>query len=163
MSEQVVTNYCIQDGKVILVDEQSRNIVDRQKAIFMAKELGLDLVQIAKNEYPVCKILDAGKYKYEQKKKHKRQKVVAQKEIRLRITTDAHDLEIKNKRIREFLEDRHEVKVTILLKGRESHFRNNAVEKLRSICDMTKDISQNGTVENTSNSVWVVLKPVKKD
>lgn len=92
------------------------------KALESAREAGLDLVEVAPNERPpVCKIMDFGKFKYEQKKKTAKQKQhqVHVKEIRVRPKTGEHDIEVKVKRAREFLEHKDKVQVNVLFRGRE--------------------------------------------
>ncbi len=88
----------------------------------MARELGLDLVEISPTEHPpVCRIMDYGKYKYDQKKKQKQRvsHIAVTKEVRLRPKTDLHDRDIKIKRAIEFLEEGAKVQFTMLFKGRE--------------------------------------------
>jgi len=99
-------------------------VVTPQEAIKMAEAVGLDLVEISPGaEPPVCKIMDFGKYKYEaQKKAHearKKQKVVVLKEIKLRPNIDKHDLEIKMRAVKKFLEEGDKVKFTLRFRGRE--------------------------------------------
>ena len=92
------------------------------KAQELAREAGLDLVEVAANERPpVCKIMDYGKFKYEQKKRSSKQKQhqVQVKEIRVRPKTGDHDIEVKIKRAREFLEHKDKVLVNVLFRGRE--------------------------------------------
>ena len=95
-----------------------------QEALKIAEEHELDLVEVAPNASPVvCKIMNYGKYKYEQARKEKeskkKQKVVEVKEIRLSSTIDTHDFEFKSKNARKFLEDGNKVKATIKFKGIE--------------------------------------------
>ncbi len=94
------------------------------EAIEMATDHGLDLVEVSPNaEPPVCKILDYGKYKYEEQKKRneqkKKQKIIAVKEIKMRPGIDVHDYEVKMKNARKFLDNGDKVKVTIRFRGRE--------------------------------------------
>lgn len=94
------------------------------EAIELAADFGLDLVEVSPNaEPPVCKILDYGKYKYEEQKKKneakKKQKVIAVKEIKLRPGIDVHDYEVKMKAARKFLDHGDKVKVTVRFRGRE--------------------------------------------
>src|SRR4029078_8456544 len=92
------------------------------KAMEAARELGLDLVEVAANERPpVCKIMDYGKFNYEQNKRVTKQKThqVKVKEIRVRPKTGDHDIEVKVKRAREFLEHKDKVLVNVLCRGRE--------------------------------------------
>lgn len=95
-----------------------------REAIALAEEVGLDLVEISPNtDPPVCKILDYGKYKYEQQKKaaeaRKKQKVVDLKEIKIRPGIEDHDYEVKMRNARRFLEEGDKVKVTMRFRGRE--------------------------------------------
>jgi translation initiation factor IF-3 len=101
-----------------------RGVMTPREAIVLAEEVGLDLVEISPNaEPPVCKILDYGKYKYEQQKKaaeaRKNQKVIELKEIKLRPNIDDHDFEIKMKSAKSFLSEGDKVKITLRFRGRE--------------------------------------------
>ena len=97
-------------------------VMPTSKALEAAREAGLDLVEVAPNERPpVCKIIDYGKFKYTQKKKLSKQKQhqVHVKEIRVRPKTGDHDIEVKVKRAKEFLEHKDKVLVNVLFRGRE--------------------------------------------
>lgn len=99
-------------------------VVDVKEAQFKAHDLGLDLVEVSPNaEPPVCRIMDYGKYLYQQKRKvklsQKKQHTVSLKEIRLRPKIDVHDRDIKVKHAAEFLEKGHKVQFTMLFRGRE--------------------------------------------
>ena len=111
---------------VRLVDEQGRmvGVVTRNEALTMAEQVGLDLVEVAPGaDPPVCKILDYGKYKYEEQKKkneaRKKQKVIEVKEIKMRPGIDSHDYEVKMRAVHRFLEEGDKVKVTMRFRGRE--------------------------------------------
>ena len=104
--------------RVIGADGEQLGILQRNEAIALAKEAGMDLVEVAStSEPPVCRIMDYGKFKYEQQKKKqeakKRQSVVQIKEIKVRPKTDDHDYETKLRHIRRFLEDGDRCKVTV--------------------------------------------------
>lgn len=112
--------------KVRLVDAEGNmaGVVTTREALRAAEEAGLDLVEISPNaDPPVCKILDYGKYKYEQQKKaaeaRKKQKTVDVKEIKIRPGIEDHDYEVKMRNARRFLEDGDKVKVTMRFRGRE--------------------------------------------
>ena len=110
--------------RVIGAEGEQLGILQRSEAIAMAQEVGCDLVEVSSNsEPPVCRIMDYGKFKYEQQKKKqdakKRQAVVQVKEIKVRPKTDEHDYETKVKHIRRFLEDGDRCKVTVFFRGRE--------------------------------------------
>lgn len=112
--------------EVRLIDDsgEQKGVVQINEALEMAREQGLDLVEIApQSSPPVCKILDYGKFKFEQEKKfkdnRKRQKIVKLKEIRMQVKVDANALDFKSKHVREFLEDGDKVKITVRFRGRE--------------------------------------------
>jgi len=116
------------------------------KALKMAEEAGLDLVEVAPNSRPpVCRILDFGKFKYEQKKKA-RGKPKAQssvlKEIRVRPKIDVNDVAIKVRKAREFLEAGNKVQVTCLFRGREMAYQNLGRDVLERVVEMLSDIAK---------------------
>lgn len=122
-----------------IVDENGKNlgILDTYKAIQIARERGLDLVEIAPTaKPPVCKIIDYGKYKYQQEKKEQKQKAkrkeVEVKGIRIGFSTSLHDLEHKAKQVGEFLAEGNKVRIEIKLRGREKAYFDLAKEKLNS-------------------------------
>lgn len=91
-----------------------------REALRLAEERGLDLVEVAPNSVPpVCKILDFGKYKYQLAKKHSVRKTIEVKEVKLRPQIGDHDLELKARNIRRFLDDGNKAKVTMFFRGRE--------------------------------------------
>ncbi|MFV0347122.1 MAG: translation initiation factor IF-3, partial [Halodesulfovibrio sp.] len=119
-------NEQIRAREVRVIDDQGEQlgILNRNTAIDLAKERGLDLVEVAANaEPPVCKIMDYGKFKFEQSKKKQEAKrnatVVQIKEIKVRPKTDEHDYQTKLKHIRRFLEEGDRCKVTVFFRGRE--------------------------------------------
>jgi translation initiation factor IF-3 len=112
--------------RVRLVDQHGQmvGVVGRNEALQMAAAAGLDLVEIAPNaDPPVCKILDYGKFKYEEQKKkaeaRKKQKTIEVKEIKLRPSIDDHDYEVKMRSMNKFIEEGDKVKVTMRFRGRE--------------------------------------------
>ncbi len=120
-----------------MIDEAGNNlgVLDTFQAVQVAQERGLDLVEIApKVQPPVCKIIDLGKYKYQQAKKeqkHKtKQKEVEVKGIRIGLSTSTHDLEHKAKQAEDFLKEGNKVKIEIKLIGREKAHQDLAKEKL---------------------------------
>lgn len=142
-------------------------MVDRNEALNKAKEYGLDLVTVAPDaDPPVVKIMDYGKYRYEQSKKNKRgrkkQKKNVLKQIKFRPKIDEHDYETKLGHIVRFLKAGNKVKVTIMFRGREMAF----VEQGRNILDrVTKDVSEIGMVESKPNLIgrdmFMTLMPKK--
>ena len=119
-------NKMIRVREVRLIDDdgQQRGIISTVEALETAKKAGLDLVEVAPMARPpVCRLLDYGKFKFEQEKKNreskKRQKTVKLKEIRMQPKIDVHDLKFKAKHVQEFLGEGYKVKVTIRFRGRE--------------------------------------------
>ena len=133
--------------QVIASNGENLGILSTNKAIAMAKEEGLDLIEIApKANPPVCKIIDMGKFKYDAQKKankaKKKQKIVSLKEIKLRPVTETHDYQFKVKNAKKFITKGDKVKFTIRFKGRElqhSHLGNELMNKIKE--DM-KDIGK---------------------
>jgi len=133
--------------QVIASNGENLGILSTNKAIAMAKDEGLDLIEIAPNANPpVCKIIDMGKFKYDAQKKankaKKKQKIVSLKEIKLRPVTGTHDYDFKVKNAKKFIIKGDKVKFTIRFKGRElqhSHLGNELMNKIKE--DM-KDIGK---------------------
>jgi len=118
-----------------------------QEAITIAADHGLDLVEVSPNaEPPVCKILDYGKYKYEEQKKRneakKKQKVIAIKEIKMRPGIDVHDYEVKMKAARKFLDNGDKVKVTIRFRGREMAHQDLGLKVLIKMRDELEELTK---------------------
>ena len=127
------------DVQVIDSDGENLGVLNLQDAIKKAKNKGLDLIEIAANvKPPVCKIMDIGKYKYDQQKKaskaKKNQKKVELKEIKLRPVTEVHDYTFKIKNAQKFISKGDKVKFTIKFKGRElqhSHLGHELMDKIK--------------------------------
>ena len=135
--------------QVISSSGENLGILNTNEAISMAKEEGLDLIEIApKANPPVCKIIDIGKFKYDAQKKankaKKKQKIVSLKEIKLRPVTGTHDYDFKVKNAKKFIIKGDKVKFTIRFKGRElqhSHLGNELMNKIK------EDMKEIGKVE----------------
>ncbi len=160
----------IRADKVRVVDENGKQvgIMILEEAIRMARSRGYDLVEVAPNANPpVCKFINYDKYRYELAKKEKearkKQVVMKIKEIRMTYNIDTHDLNVKKKKIREFLEDGDKVKVGIFIRGREMVHLDKAEEILNSIAEEMKDI---GYVEKRPSMegkrYTMVLHPLKQ-
>ncbi len=121
-------------------------VIETAKALALALESGLDLVEVAPNERPpVCRIMDYGKFKYEQKRKASKNTKVHQtqlKEIRLRPKIGEHDIEFKMKKARDFLAHRDKVKLTVMFKGRENAHHERGRDVLNSIVADLEDIAK---------------------
>lgn len=131
--------------RVIAPDGRQLGIMPIAKALGLAEESELDLVKIAPNANPpVCKIMDYGKFKFEQAKREKEarknQKLVEIKEIWLSMTIDTNDLNVKAKHARKFLEDGAKVKVSIRMKGRQQAHPEIGIEVMNRFYDILKDV-----------------------
>ncbi|MBS1960002.1 MAG: translation initiation factor IF-3 [Bdellovibrionales bacterium] len=140
-------NERIRVPQVRLIDEKGEQvgIVETRAALQMARDRGLDLMEVSPNaQPPVCKICDYGKHKYEKKKKEhqarKNQVVVKVKEVQLRPNTDQHDLDYKIKNSREFLEEGDKVKFTILFRGREIAHTEPGFKLVAEVIERLKDV-----------------------
>lgn len=139
-------NHQIKAPKVLCIDCNNDNIgiIDTYKALKLANEQGLDLVQIAVSvdRTPTCRITNYGKFKYEQSKKQKaaaksqRESVSKIKEIKFRPSTDVNDLKTKANKAAEFLDEGHKVKISILFKGREISYQEVAYETLNTFLNL---------------------------
>lgn len=155
--------------RVIGAEGEQLGILNRFDAIAAAKELGLDLVEVAATaEPPVCRIMDYGRFKYEtQKKKQeakKRQTVIQIKEIKLRPKTDEHDYQTKVNHIRRFIEGGDRCKVTIFFRGREIVHKDRGQTMLDRVVEDTKDIAkveQEARAEGRTLHMMLVPLPKK--
>ncbi|WP_442954463.1 translation initiation factor IF-3 [Pararhodobacter sp.] len=142
----------IRAPEIRLIGAEGENIgvVTPAKAMELAEEAGLDLVEISPNAAPpVCKIMDYGKFKYEQQKREaearKKQHIIEIKEVKFRPGTDTHDYEVKMRNVVRFLEGGDKVKVTLRFRGREMAHQQLGLELLNRVAD---DIIEIGKVEN---------------
>ncbi len=139
-------------------------VVPTAEALRMAREAGMDLVEMSPNERPpVCKIMDFGKHKYDlskkQKQKHHEHKL---KEVRLRPKTDSHDREIKLKRARSFLEHGDKVQFTMLFRGRERFRQDLGLQTFRGIADDLEDVAKvHAPAKAMGRRMTMVLAPLK--
>lgn len=131
--------------RVVHSDGTMLGIIPTTDAMQIAQEAGLDLVEVAPQERPpVCRIMDFGKFKYQQKKKQnvKPPHQTQVKEIRLRPKTGDHDIHFKIKRARDFLSHRDKVKVNILFRGREHAHQDRGREILDSVIEELQDVAK---------------------
>lgn len=154
--------------RVIGAEGEQLGILSRNDALAQAKELGLDLVEVAATaDPPVCRIMDYGKFKYEQQQKKKeakkRQTVVQIKEIKVRPKTDDHDYETKVRHIRRFLEDGDRCKVTVYFRGREIVHKDRGQAILERIVVDTKDIAKvEQEARAEGRTLQMLLSPLPK-
>jgi len=130
----------VREVRVIGANSEQLGVMSPEDALVKAREAGLDLVEVAATSRPpVCRIMDYGRYKYEQKKKKKSNKgahAASLKEIKLRPGTDMHDLEFKLNNARKFLMEGDKVKVTVMFRGREMVHVNRGRAKLMQVREM---------------------------
>ena len=136
--------------RLIGAEGENVGVVTPAQALQMAEEAGLDLVEISPNATPpVCKIMDFGKFKYEQQKKEaearKKQKIIEIKEVKFRPGTDKHDYDVKMRSVLKFLGNGDKVKVTLRFRGREMAHQDLGRQLLEQIAE---DITDYGKVEN---------------
>ena len=143
------TNERIRAPQVQVINSYGKNLgtLNIQEAINIAKQEGLDLIEISPNANPpVCKIIDIGKYKYDLQKKanqaKKKQKTVSLKEIKLRPGTETHDYNFKIKNAQKFLSKGNKVKFTVKFKGREMQHHHLGMELLNRAQDDTKNFGK---------------------
>ena len=140
----------IRADKIRLVDVENNQvgIVDRDFALEKSREAGLDLVEVSPtSDPPVCRIMDYGKWVYEQKRKirearKKTHHTGSLKEVRLRPETDTHDIEIKVKHAREFIEKGHKVQFTLVFRGRQMLHQEKGAEILNKIVESLGDVAK---------------------
>ena len=154
--------------RVRLVDERGEmvGVVARNEALTMAADAGLDLVEIAPNaDPPVCKILDFGKFKYEEQKKkneaRKKQKIIEVKEIKLRPSIDDHDYAVKMRSMNKFIEEGDKVKVTMRFRGRELAHQElgmNVLMRVRDDLDGIAKVEQMPRMEGRQMTMVVSPK-----
>ncbi len=129
----------MREVRVIGADSEQLGVMSPEDALIKAREAGLDLVEVAANSRPpVCRIMDYGRYKYEQKKKKssKQSHAASLKEIKLRPGTDLHDLQFKLNNARKFLMEGDKVKLTVMFRGREMVHIDRGRKKLQQVKEM---------------------------
>lgn len=160
-------NQEIRARQVRTIDPEGRQlgILPIEQALAAAAEFGLDLVEVSPNaDPPVCKIMDYGRYRYEQTKKKqeakKKQASFRVKEIKVRPKTGPHDLEVKTGRIREFLAKKDKVKVTVMFRGREISLSQMGMDLLQKIAASLEDVAAVEQAPKFDNrTLFMVLTP----
>ena len=165
--DDLFINEQIRDKEVRLIDAEGnqQGIVALDVAMHMADEAGMDLVKIAPNAAPpVCKIMDYGKYKFEQgkreKEQRKNQKVIELKEIRLSATIDLHDMEVKAKSATKFLTNGDKVKVSIRFRGRQAKHGDIGLDVMNTFYEMVKDNAAiDRPAKQEGRNMFMILTP----
>ena len=162
-------NERIRAPEIRLIGAEGENIgvVSPERGLALAEEAGLDLVEISPNANPpVCKIMDYGRFKYEQQKREsearKKQKTIDIKEVKFRPNTDKHDYDVKMRNVRRFLENGDKVKVTMRFRGREMAHQQLGRDLLERVAT---DIEELGKVESMpkleGRQMIMMIAPVK--
>lgn len=161
-------NDFIRAPRVILIDEEGTNHgeIATKDAKQKAEEVGLDLVEVKpgnrnRGEWPVCKIMDYGKMRYEQSKKKQNVKAPGLKEIIFHYSTQEHDLNIKRDKITKFLEKGHQVKFGIVLKGRERRYKAEARQILQEQIEKLQQVAKAERIIESDRSLHATLSPVR--
>lgn len=137
----------VRDVQLIDHEGQNRGVMSYFDAMRLAEEVGLDLVEIAPNsEPPVCKLLDYGKFRFDQQKKaseaRKKQKTVEVKEVKLRPAIDKHDYETKMKNVKRFFDEGDKVKITLRFRGREMAHQDLGLKLLEKVKEETHEFAK---------------------
>lgn len=159
-------NEQIRISEVLVIDEKgvSRGVMPTKEAIKLADSVQLDLVEVAPNaKPPVCRILDYGKYKYEQNKKAKspQSNQVKTKEIRLRPNIGAHDMMVRVNQAKGFINDKCKVQVTMSFSGREIIYVDDGEKKMQELVEQLKDIARvDSPPKRMGRKILCVLAPL---
>lgn len=158
-------NEQIRVPEVRVIDDQGEQlgVMSSQDALNLAKSKGLDLVEVAPAaKPPVCKVLDFNKYKYQQKKREKKQKRSELKELRFTTQIQDHDLNTKVRRMRKFLEQGDKVRVTVIFRGREIVHRDRGEELVKRIVESIGDIAKiDENAKSRGRALQVILVPTR--
>jgi len=165
--DDLFINEQIRDKEVRLIDAEGnqQGVVALDVAVNMADEAGLDLVKISPNAVPpVCKIMDYGKYKFEQgkreKEQRKNQKVIELKEVRLSATIDLRDMEIKAKNAVKFLTNGDKVKVSIRFRGRQAKHGDIGLGVMNTFYEIVKDNAAiDRPAKQEGRNMYMILSP----
>jgi len=150
---------------VIGNDGQQLGVMPTKKALGLAEDQGLDLVEVSSNTRPpVCKIIDYGRWKYDEKKKKNEQKKkalrVETKQIKFRPKTDVHDLEFKTKNARKFLEEGYRVQFEVRFRGRENAHPSTGKDLLDRVLAMLVDVAKlEQTAIYQNRSMTMIVSP----
>jgi translation initiation factor IF-3 len=167
IAKSVNVNHEIRAANVRVIGEGGvqLGILPLAQALALAKEEGLDLVEVAPQlDPPVCRIMDYGKFRYQQTKKvheaKKRRTIIQVKEVKIRPKTEEHDFQFKLRNIRKFLEKKNKTKISLMFRGREIQYQEAARKIMNRITEETKDLA---TVEQApkleGRNMTMVLGP----
>lgn len=169
--QEYVANRWIRSPSIRLINENGENVgvVETKAALEQAQSLGLDLITIAQDANPpVCKIYELSKYIYEQKKtkkeldKKNRENQIIVKEIQLRPTINEHDLLIKQKHAKEFLEENHKVRIVMKFRGREITFARKGFDLVKDFIQGLGEFKMEKEPNLAGNTILAILAPIPK-
>lgn len=171
ITKQPRVNGAIRARKVRLIDENGEHVgvVELSKALDRASDAGQDLVEISPGaDPPVVRVMDYGKYQYRQSRKarkaRKKQHRGSLKEIKFRPNTDDHDYDFKMRHAREFLQDRHKVKATVVFRGRQLVYKNQGYDLLEKLAS---DLEEYGKIEKEpvleGKLLTMIVSPLKEN
>ena len=167
IAKRINVNRRIRAREVRLIDADGKQlgVVPLRQALETAEERGLDLVEVAPHvSPPVCRVMDYGRYKYQQSKKlqeaKKRQSGYQIKEIKIRPLTGEHDVQVKLRHIRRFLDHRDKVKVSLMFRGREMAYTELGTAILKRVAEETADIANvEQEMRREGRHIFMVLAP----
>lgn len=171
VEQEYLANNWIKSPTVRLIDENGQNVgvVDTKTALLKARDLDLDLITIARDaQPPVCRIYELSKYAYEQKKhkkeldKKNRENQIIVKEIQLRPTIDEHDLLIKQKHVKEFLEENYKVRIIMKFRGREISFSKKGYDLVLKFIEGLGEHKIEKNPSLAGNTILAIVAPVHK-
>jgi translation initiation factor IF-3 len=167
IARRINVNRRIRAKEVRLIDAEGNQVgvVPIREALETAESSGLDLVEVSPNvNPPVCRVMDYGRYKYQQNKKlqeaKRRQSAYQVKEIKIRPMTGEHDLQVKLRNIRRFLEHRDKVKVSLMFRGREMAYQGLGAAVLERVAELTSDVANvEQAMRREGRRMFMVLAP----
>ncbi len=162
VAARVNASIICKEVRLIDADGNMVGIVTPEKANTMASESGLDLVEISPNANPpVCKIMDFGKFKYDQQKREaearKKQKTIELKEIKFRPNTDKHDYEVKMRSVTKFLENGDKVKITLRFRGREMAHQELGAELMERVVVDTAHLGKPDVIPKVEGRQMIMI------
>jgi translation initiation factor IF-3 len=161
-------NFNIRVPQVLVIDEKGKKlgVLNTSEALKMTQEKGLDLVEIVPNPPdggpPIVKIMDLGKWLYEREKSEKKKTKGSRTEvkiIRIGLTTGVHDLEIKAKKVEEFLKENHKVQIELQLRGRQMAMKDWGRDKIRKFLEVIKEpFEKESEIKSQGRSLGIIIK-----
>ena len=163
LEEKRRINHQIRAPQIMVIDEEGTKLgqMTPEQALTIADERGLDVVEVAPNARPpVCRIMDYGRFRYDQRKRQKKQHQTQTKILKLRPKTDVHDLETKLRHARKFLEGGDRVRFVVRMRGRERSVTDRWVAQLKDLTAKLEDVGTlTGPPQTEGGGVTATLEP----